>query len=335
MKAHQLRLLRSLAFDSQPRRCANCAQRIRQFHAMGPLLQEQQAQRETAASPAEEKPRAPAPSQIIHRPTGKLPTSPGEHWKHPGYIEPLGRPIGHDAPPQFHDNAPIDMRDFQQRYRDFVSKERNLEKREKLKSQLSRPYFRDWSNLKFEKGKLWLGNEKLWRSDMSLWMPNLVGRTLSGEAYKATTEVLKGKISLLAVFQRDWAQKQAETWFSPNHNAKVANLIEDGRLNLVQVNVEDAPLARAVQNMFHWFMRRSMDKRRQENYFFIKQVPDSVVEEIGILNSRVGYVYLVDQDCRIRWAGCAEANEREKEALFKGAETLIRRLEQSKSTAGQ
>jgi ATPase complex subunit ATP10 len=80
-------------------------------------------------------------------------------------------------------------------------------------------------------------------------------------------------------------------------------------------------------------MRRGMDKRRQESYFFVKQVPDSVVEEIGILNSRVGYVYLVDQDCKIRWAGCAEANDGEKEALSKGAESLVRRLEQLKATA--
>ena len=162
---------------------------------------------------------------------------------------------------------------------------------------------------------------------MSLWMPNLVGDTLAGEPFRATTEVLRGKVNLVAVYQRDWAQKQALTWFGEAENPRLAKLVEEGRLNLVQVNVEDAPLARGIQNMFRWFMKRGMDRRKQENYFFVKQIPDSVVEEIGILNSRVGYVYLVDQDCKIRWAGCAEANEGEKEALIKGAESLIRRLE--------
>lgn len=202
-----------------------------------------------------------------------------------------------------------------------------MQKREKLKSALARPYFRDWKNLKFEKGKLWLGNEKLWRGDVSLWMPNLVGDTLAGEPFRSTTEKVKGKVNLIAIYQRDWAQKQAETWYSTKDNPRLAKLIEEGRLNLVQINVEDAPLARGIQSMFRWFMRRGMDKRRQENYFFVRQVPDSVVEEIGILNSRVGYVYLVDPDCKIRWAGCAEANEGEKEALNKGAESLVRRAE--------
>lgn len=207
--------------------------------------------------------------------------------------------------------------------------EKHLEKREKIKSALARPYFRDWKNLKFEKGKLWLGNEKLWKGEMSLWMPNLVGDTLAGEPFRATTEVMRGKINLVAVYQRDWAQKQAQTWYGngEKENPRLAKLIEEGRLNLVQVNVEDAPLARGIQSMFRWFMKRGMDKRQQENYFFVKQIPDSVVEEIGILNSRVGYVYLVDQDCKIRWAGCAEANDGEKEALIKGAETLMRRME--------
>jgi ATPase complex subunit ATP10 len=281
----------------------------------------------------EDKPRAPAPSQQIHRPSSKVPTTPGGHWKHPGYIEPLGRPIGSAQPPDIHDNSPIDTRDFREKYKDFTNVERHLAKREKLKSALARPYFRDWKNLKFEKGKLWLGNEKLWRGEMSLWMPNLVGETLSGEPYRATTEVLRGKISLVAVFQRDWAQKQAETWFGASKNPVVAKLIEEGRVQLVQVNVEDAPLARVIQNMFRWFMRRGVDKKRQDGYFFVRQIPDSVVEEIGILNSRVGYVYLVDQECKIRWAGCADANEGEKEALNKGAETLVRRAEMGGKTS--
>jgi ATPase complex subunit ATP10 len=164
-------------------------------------------------------------------------------------------------------------------------------------------------------------------------MPNLVGDTLVGGKFMSTTEVLKGKVSLVALFQRDWAKGQAETWYSPSSNPRVASLVENGKLNLVQVNVEDAPLARSIQNMFHWFMRRGMSKRQQASYFFIKQVPDIVVEEIGILNSRVGYAYLVDQDCKIRWAGCAEANDGEKEALAKGAESLVRRLEQGNVTA--
>ncbi|KAL9933528.1 hypothetical protein V8E36_007704 [Tilletia maclaganii] len=36
---------------------------------------------------------------------------------------------------------------------------------------------------------------------------------------------------------------------------------------------------------------------------------------LGLHNKHVGYVFLVDQRCRIRWAGCAFAEEAEREAL--------------------
>ena len=42
-------------------------------------------------------------------------------------------------------------------------------------------------------------------------------------------------------------------------------------------------------------------------------------------NSRIGYVYLVDQNLKIRWAGCADATEEEVEALFRCAVLLIQR----------
>jgi len=45
-------------------------------------------------------------------------------------------------------------------------------------------------------------------------------------------------------------------------------------------------------------------------------------EAIGVGNSRVGYVYLVDGLCRVRWAGSGNAKGREKESLVKGVRKL-------------
>ena len=37
--------------------------------------------------------------------------------------------------------------------------------------------------------------------------------------------------------------------------------------------------------------------------------------DMGMTNSRVGYVYLVDEQCKIRWAACADPMAEEIEAL--------------------
>ena len=46
-------------------------------------------------------------------------------------------------------------------------------------------------------------------------------------------------------------------------------------------------------------------------------------EAIGFLNEAAGYVYLVDSECRIRWAGSAGAEAHERESLVRGVRKLI------------
>jgi mitochondrial ATPase complex subunit ATP10 len=50
-----------------------------------------------------------------------------------------------------------------------------------------------------------------------------------------------------------------------------------------------------------------------------------VREPLGMTNSRIGYVYLVDENAKIRWAACADAKEEEEEALIRCAGVLLNR----------
>lgn len=53
-----------------------------------------------------------------------------------------------------------------------------------------------------------------------------------------------------------------------------------------------------------------------------KGVTHDIKQMLGMTNSKIGHVYLVDQDCKIRWAGNADANDEEREGLVK----VVRRL---------
>lgn len=50
-------------------------------------------------------------------------------------------------------------------------------------------------------------------------------------------------------------------------------------------------------------------------------------EDLGMVNKHVGYVYLLDEKCRVRWAGCADAKEEEANALANCTGVLLDRLE--------
>ena len=42
-----------------------------------------------------------------------------------------------------------------------------------------------------------------------------------------------------------------------------------------------------------------------------------------MMNHKIGYVYLLDENCRIRWAGSGPAEEGELDALNNGVRKLI------------
>lgn len=47
-------------------------------------------------------------------------------------------------------------------------------------------------------------------------------------------------------------------------------------------------------------------------------------------NSRIGYVYVLDEDLKVRWGACADAKPEEEEALFRGVGVLLNRLDKGK-----
>jgi len=54
-----------------------------------------------------------------------------------------------------------------------------------------------------------------------------------------------------------------------------------------------------------------------------------VRESLGMSNSRIGYVYLVDENVKIRWAACADGKTEEEEALIRCAGVLVNRHERT------
>lgn len=81
--------------------------------------------------------------------------------------------------------------------------------------------------------------------------------------------------------------------------------------------------------MFMGNLRREMGEENYGKYFLVRRgVTDLVRESIGLLNMKVGYTYLVDFECRIRWAASGPALPEEVEGLNKGMQKLAREAEE-------
>ncbi|KAI0555366.1 ATP10 protein-domain-containing protein [Xylaria curta] len=283
---------------------------------------------QAAANAATSKSAAPAPRFVAPSPLADAPRSYGKRVEE-FTPTPLSRPIGLPYPPEAGQNTGIDFRSWKQRRDDFVNYDKHLERREYLKNKISRPYFRDWGNLQFHKGKTFIAPPRLFKGDLSLFFPNLYGRTLvkTDKEPRDTTPVLRGRVSVVSVFSSMWAENQCKTFVSQASNPIVEQLIAEsgGRAQHVRINIEEDALKAFLVKLWMGRLRREVGGEENYSRYFLvrKGISDEIRESVGLLNSKVGYTYLLDAHCRIRWAGSGDSEDHERDGLVKGIQRLL------------
>ncbi|KAI9051032.1 hypothetical protein LZ554_005140 [Drepanopeziza brunnea f. sp. 'monogermtubi'] len=263
---------------------------------------------------------------------GPLADAPRSHGKAVSDFtpKPLGRPIGLTNPPRAGENAGIDTRTWRQRRDDFVDHDKHLIRRKQLTRKISTPYFREWSNMRLHKGKSFLAPPRLFKAERALYFPNIQGQTLlKDKRLWDTTPLFEDKVSIVSVFSSAWAENQAATFASQKHNPEVHEVVANsgGVAQMVQINIEENALKAMLIKLFMPGLRKKMGAGNWGRYFLVRKgMSDDIRDAIGLLNSKVGYTYLLDGECRIRWAGSGPCEGDEKEGLVKGTKRLIEEL---------
>jgi ATPase complex subunit ATP10 len=238
--------------------------------------------------------------------------------------KPLGRPIGFKHPPQAGENAGNVK--VKKDYSGMTMAQRNLEKRKGLVEEWGTHYFRDFKNIrKYRSGKTFMANPRIFKSDAALYFPNFHGETLKDKEAD-TTPVLEGKISVVNVYSSHWGEVQSQTFTGKKANPELQTILaaNPGVAQMVDINIEENVMKAWIIAIFKWRLKAARPQEDWGKYFVVRSgVSERIRETIGLLNGRVGYVFLVDEECRIRWAGSGDAEGTEMEDMNKGFKKLV------------
>ena len=297
-------------------------------------------------------PATPPPSQRDRRPRVQHDNASDDEEKEDDHTpRPLMRPLGMPEPPQPGSNSGRDQRSLRTRRDDFVDYNKHLARRAQMTKEISKPYFRDWSNLKYSKGKGFIAPERLFRAETARFFPNLLGRTIGKRQTKThvkdgyaglgrdTCVAMRGKVSVVSLFTSTWAAQQVQTFQGAKAHAALEELLRasDGLAQRVEINYEDNTLRYWILRLFGMRgLRKERSLEEQERYFIVRRgFDDALKAGLGVENEKAGYVYLVDPQCRIRWAGSAIAEDRERESLVRGVKKLIQEAKGQRVTKAE
>ncbi|KAF9348572.1 Mitochondrial ATPase complex subunit atp10 [Mortierella sp. AD094] len=207
---------------------------------------------------------------------------------------------------------------------DWTDKEKNLEKRKELITDFQSGYFAEFSELSRTGSKLWKATENMISADKALYMPNIIGTSLKTSEPIELVDIIRGKISLLAISGTRFGEEQIETFLAPflkrwpmgEGNSKV---------QLVELNIQENPLKAGLVRMMVPFVRKTIPEERHANYILHYKSIKHLKDPLSMPNSYLGYVFLIDSNCKIRWGAHGKGTETEVKTLLDSVQRLSER----------
>jgi mitochondrial ATPase complex subunit ATP10 len=244
----------------------------------------------------------------------------GENFTPSVLIVPLGLPY----PAEPGQNSPYDERTFYEKRKEYADYTKALERRRVYLRTYFRPYYQEWKRMNYHRGKSFQSNKRLLRRDKALYFPNLVGDTLDGFTAMDSCTAMMGKISIVGMQMGRWAEEQVQSFVGEKENAELKGIVEGNRglVQRVHVNMQANVAWSWLVKLFKSNLKKVVPEDEWSRYFFVrlprdirKGLSEETRDAMGLLNSQVGYVYLVDSAGKIRWAGSGEAWSGEREGL--------------------
>ncbi|KAL6302989.1 ATP10 protein-domain-containing protein [Sparassis latifolia] len=209
---------------------------------------------------------------------------------------------------------------------ELMDQEMRMQKRNHLVKEATKGYFADLNATRRHGGKTWIAPRVMIREDKALYFPDISGTTLDNNTQAHTTHLCTGKVSIIAMLSSKISEIQTANFIDAAH----AQYSSHPAYQYIQINLQENLLKSLLVSLFTSGIRKNVPQERWGKYLVSSQNMEYIRDDLGMTNRHVGYVYLVDEKCRIRWAGCADPKPEESEALKVCTNVLLDRHSKQK-----
>ncbi|KAL0249759.1 hypothetical protein I308_103060 [Cryptococcus tetragattii IND107] len=248
------------------------------------------------------------------------PTNPKPKGKSPasGDIPPLQRPLGTPIKPT---SSP---KSWQQKKDEMLDDDRAKAKRKALLHEAKQGYFHDYNQARTARGgKLWIAPNVLIREDKANYFPDITGKSLIGQNVH-TTDVFKGKATLVTIISTRLSEEHVQSFVQP----VLEDLEGHPDFQFLTINHQPNALKSLLVSFFTSSLKRIVPEHQWPTYLISAGTwsPIDIIEPLGLGNSLLGYVFLVDHNAKVRWAACGLATEDEVKSFRRAAAVLVGRM---------
>ncbi|KAH7886843.1 ATPase assembly factor ATP10 [Phlebopus sp. FC_14] len=235
----------------------------------------------------------------------------------------LQRPLGVKERPLAHTKT------WEETRKELMDQEVRLQQRNHLIKEATKGYFTDLNATRRHGGKTWIAPNVMIREDKALYFPNISGSRLDTRQKTHTADICQGRISVISMLSTRMSEVHVKGFVSPTNARYLSNPLYQH----VQINLQENLLKSWLVSLFLSSIAKEVPAQLHPTYLVSNQDMEYVREPLGIVNKHVGYVYLVDEQLKVRWAGCADAKVEEAKALEQCTGVLLNRLDKKKKSS--
>ncbi|KAI8647947.1 ATP10 protein-domain-containing protein [Parasitella parasitica] len=193
-----------------------------------------------------------------------------------------------------------------QKLRDFVDYEKAFAAHAAELEEATRSYFADVHEMRQHGGKMYFASSQLLKPEKAGYMPNFEAQDLSRQKIN-TTEKLLGKITLMTFVYAKFGEPHVNTFIQPF----LEKFKDHKDIQVVEVNVQENMLKQLLLKAFIPSIRKNLPIERKDNYCLILKDISRTRKCLDMTNQYIGYSFLVDENCKIRWTAHGEATSEE------------------------